>query len=75
MLLTALILVVGAIIAWFIFQPNSTQSHGDAVAATRQPARRRLMDRFEYAAAAQAFQEAVDLDPGWLLRINLASPC
>ncbi len=73
LLLTFVILVVGVITTWLIFRPHSTQSQGDAIAATRANLRGiGLMDRFEYAPAAQAFQEAVDLDPGWrVAQINL----
>src|SRR5258708_1752309 len=73
LLITFAILIVCAVTALWVFLPRSTPGHGDALAATRANLRGiGLMDRFEYAAAAQAFREAVDLDPGWLpAQINL----
>ncbi len=72
-LVAAAFLALGTgVVLWFIWtRPASTK--GDPIGAVRANVRGvGLMDQFDYAAAAQAFEEAVRLDPVWLPgQINL----
>jgi FG-GAP-like repeat/Tetratricopeptide repeat/ASPIC and UnbV len=72
-LLGGVVLVVGVVVVCWFTWFRSTPNHADPIAAMRANLRGvGLMDQFEYAAAAAAFEEANKLDPEWLPgRINL----